>query len=192
MAKLYNSVMKEKEIIVLGRGGQGAVTSAYVLAKAGFHEGLYTQAFPFFGVERRGAPVMSFCRMSEEEIKIRSQIYEADYLIVLDPTLLNAVNVEERLKAGGTILINTSEDAKSFKFKKKVSVVTADATSIAIDVIGKPFVNIPMLGAFAKHTGLISFESLKNAILEMFEGKGKEDVAKKNVDAAKKVYDSVN
>jgi len=192
MAKLYNSVMKEKEIIVLGRGGQGAVTSAYVLAKAGFHEGLYTQAFPFFGVERRGAPVMSFCRMSESEIKIRSQIYEADYLIILDPTLLNAVNVEERLKTGGTILINTSEDAKSFKFKKKVSVVTADATSIAIEVIGKPFVNIPMLGAFAKHTGLISFESLKNAILEMFEGKGKEDVAKKNVDAAKKVYDSVN
>ncbi len=184
--------MREKEIIILGRGGQGAVTSAYVLAKAGFHEGLYTQAFPFFGVERRGAPVMSFCRMNKREIKIRSQIYEADYLIVLDPTLLHAINIEERLKTKGTILINTSEDAKSFKFKKNVSVVTADATSIAIDIIGKPFVNIPMLGAFAKHTGLISFESLKKAILEMFEGKGKIDIANKNVKTAKKVYDSVN
>ena len=179
--------MSAVEIIILGRGGQGAVTSAYVLAKAAFYDGKESQAFPFFGVERRGAPVMSFCRISEEKIKTREQIYHADYLIVLDPALVSDVKIENKVKEKGKILVNSSTCPQALqKIQKKAEVICADATSIAIEIIGKPFVNIPMLGAFASVSGLISMKSLEKAIEDMFAEKKK--IADLNKKATERLY----
>ncbi len=161
------------EITILGRGGQGAVTSAYVLAKAAFHDGMEVQAFPFFGVERRGAPVMSFCRISDEPVKLREQIYKADYFIVLDPALLSSVNVLERVKDHGEIIVNSAHfPEKLGKAEEKgVKVSYVDATETALEIIGKPFVNIIMLGAFAAISKLVTLNALEKAIEEHFSSK---------------------
>ncbi len=180
--------MSMAEIIILGRGGQGAVTSAYVLAKAAFYDGKETQAFPFFGVERRGAPVMSFCRISDEQIKTREQIYHADYLIILDPALVSDVGIEDKVKEKGKILVNSNVcPAELQSIQKKAEVVCADATSVALEIIGKPFVNIPMLGAFAYVSNLVSLKSLERAIDEMFAAKP--EIAELNKKATKKIYE---
>ncbi|WP_456420098.1 pyruvate ferredoxin oxidoreductase subunit gamma [Methanocaldococcus infernus] len=170
------------EIRFHGRGGQGAVTAAQILAKAAFYDGKYCQAFPFFGVERRGAPVRAFTRIDDKEILIRSQIYEPDYVVVLDPTLLDSVNVLEGLKKDGTVIVNTVKDL-DLGYK----VYTLDATKIALDVLGVPIVNTSMVGAFAGATKLVSLESVKKAILETFKGK----LGEKNALAAEKAYNEI-
>ncbi|ADG13987.1 pyruvate/ketoisovalerate oxidoreductase, gamma subunit [Methanocaldococcus infernus ME] len=170
------------EIRFHGRGGQGAVTAAQILAKAAFYDGKYCQAFPFFGVERRGAPVRAFTRIDDKEILIRSQIYEPDYVVVLDPTLLDSVNVLEGLKKDGAVIVNTVKDL-DLGYK----VYTLDATKIALDVLGVPIVNTSMVGAFAGATKLVSLESVKKAILETFKGK----LGEKNALAAEKAYNEI-
>jgi pyruvate ferredoxin oxidoreductase gamma subunit len=169
-----------KEIIILGRGGQGAVTSSQLLAIAAFYDGKKSQAFPAFGVERRGAPTRSFTRINDKEIKLRSQIYNSDYVLILDSGLINEIdlkNVKEK------IIINSN---KKFQNKKIISV---DATKIALDVFGKPIVNTAILGAFSKITKEISLNSLLKAMEERFEEKGRE-IIKQNKEAVKKVYES--
>jgi pyruvate ferredoxin oxidoreductase gamma subunit len=169
-----------KEIIILGRGGQGAVTSSQLLAIAAFYDGKKSQAFPAFGVERRGAPTRSFTRINDKEIKLRSQIYNPDYVLILDSGLINEIdlkNVKEK------IIINSN---KKFQNKKIISV---DATKIALDVFGKPIVNTAILGAFSKITKEISLNSLLKAMEERFEEKGRE-IIKQNKEAVKKVYES--
>jgi len=170
-----------KEIIVIGRGGQGAVTSSQLLAIAAFHDGKKSQAFPSFGVERRGAPTRSFTRISDKEIKIRSQVYEADYVLVLDAGLMDEVDIGN---VKGKVIVNSN---KKFKDKKMVSV---DATKVALEVFdGKPIVNTAILGAFSKITKEISLNSLLKAIEERFEDKGKK-IVKLNKEAVKKVYEN--
>ncbi|ABR54722.1 pyruvate/ketoisovalerate oxidoreductase, gamma subunit [Methanococcus vannielii SB] len=171
------------EIRFHGRGGQGAVTAAQILAKAAFYDGKFCQAFPFFGVERRGAPVMAFTRIDDEKIRLRSQIYEPNYVVVQDPTLMDSVDVTSGLKKGGKILVNTLKNVKFEGFE----VVTIDATGISLEVLGVPIVNTTLCGAFAGVTGEVTLESLKKAIIETFPGK----LGPKNAEAAEKAYNIV-
>jgi pyruvate ferredoxin oxidoreductase gamma subunit len=173
-----------EEIRFHGRGGQGVVTSANLLAIAAFKEGKYCQAFPFFGTERRGAPVVSFARIDTEFIRTREQIYNPNYVVVLDPTLLDVVDVTEGLKDDGVIVINTN---KKLNLKIKARVKNVDATAIALEIIGKPFVNTPMIGALVGATHIVKLDSVIEAIKETFP----EDIAKKNIEAVKKTYEKI-
>lgn len=172
------------EIRIHGRGGQGAVTAAEVLAVAAFKDGKFSQAFPFFGTERTGAPVASFCRIDEKFIRVREHVYNPDYALVLDSTLLSNSDVLKGLKESGMLIVNTQD---AIKIKTKARVKKIDLTVIALEIIGKPFVNIPMLGAFAAATGIVSLKSLEKAVKEKFP----KNVADVNVKCLKKVYDVV-
>jgi 2-oxoacid:acceptor oxidoreductase gamma subunit (pyruvate/2-ketoisovalerate family) len=169
------------EIRFHGRGGQGVVTAARLLAEAAFIEGKYAQAFPFFGAERRGAPVLAFSRINDKEIRARTQVYEPDYVIVLDPFLPEVVDVVAGLKQGGIVVLN-SKKAMQFPLVKTVFV---DATSIAMATLGAPITNTAMLGAFAKATGVVKLESLTEVIKEYFPAK----LVEKNTVAIKEAYE---
>jgi pyruvate ferredoxin oxidoreductase gamma subunit len=175
------------EIRIHGRGGQGSVTAAELLAVAAFDDGREAQAFPAFGVERRGAPVLAFCRISDEPIRLRSQIYEPDYVIVQDPTLMETVNVLAGLKPGGTVLINTERPASELGVKTSARVVTVPATQIALEELGRPIMNTAIVGAFSGISGAISFEAIERSIRHRFAG----ELGEKNVAAARKAYEMV-
>src|SRR4030042_894164 len=145
-----------------GRGGQGAVTSAELMAQAAISEGKYAQAFPSFGPERRGAPVQAFNRVDNREpVRIRTDITNPDVVVVLDPSLLSKVNVTSGLKEKGRGIINTRKTAKEIKaeFGINYPVATVNATRIAREQLGVPIVNTTMLGAVIKATGIIKKES---------------------------------
>jgi pyruvate ferredoxin oxidoreductase gamma subunit len=162
------------------------VTSSQLIAVAAFIDGKESQAFPMFGVERRGAPVQSFARISEEKIDVRQQVYRPDYVIVLDPTLMANVKVTEGLKDKGMIIVNTDKRPEELGLTGSFTVKTVDATELALKVLGKPFVNTAILGAFAAFTGEVSLEGLKQAVIERFEGKAA--VAEKNQALVETVY----
>ncbi len=174
-----------------GRGGQGAVTAAEVLAIAAFKDGKFSQAFPHFGVERRGAPVMAFTRIDDKFIRLREHVYSPDYIIVLDPTLIEAVDVTQGAKENSVVIVNTQSSPEEIKerLSKDITVKTVDATSIALEILGKPFVNMPMLGAFVKASNAVSLEAVKEAIKEKFAKKG--ELAEKNVIAAERTYENL-
>jgi len=173
-----------KEIRIHGRGGQGSVTAAEMLSVAAFEDGKFSQAFPAFGVERRGAPVQAFTRINTNPIRLRSQIYNPDYVIVQDATLLETVDVASGVKDDGIIIVNTTEKPESLKLNTKARVMTVDATKVAMDIIGVPIVNTVLLGAFAGATGEINVESIQHAIRARFSGK----VGEKNANAIQKAY----
>jgi pyruvate ferredoxin oxidoreductase gamma subunit len=172
------------EVRFHGRGGQGVVTSAYILATAAFKDGKYCQAFPFFGTERRGAPVTAFTRIDDKFVRTREQIYNPDYVVVLDPTLLDVVDVTEGLKDNGMLIINTN---KKINLKTKAKIETVDATGISLRIMGKPFVNMPMIGAFVGATEVVSLNSVFEAIKERFP----QQVAEKNIQAVKETYEKI-
>ena len=172
------------EIRLHGRGGQGVVTAAELLATAAFSDGKHTQAFPTFGSERMGAPVTSFVRISDEKIRLRSQIYEPDYVIVQDSTLIGIVDVFAGLKKGGIVLINTEKQPGELKIKESGNAKTIPATKIAIEILGRPIPNTVFIGAFAGLTVLISMVGIKKAMTSRFKG----EIAEKNIDAAEKAY----
>ena len=176
-----------KEICIHGRGGQGGVTAAELLAHAAFMEGKWVQAIPFFGAERRGAPVKAFARVSDKPIWIRSQVYNPDYVMVLDPTLLEVINVTEGLKKDGIIIINTTKKPKELNIQG-YRVATVDATGIALElellVAGLPVLNTSMLGAFAKATEEVKLESVMKVIEERWQG----PVGEKNAEGAALAY----
>lgn len=178
------------EIRFHGRGGQGAQVASKVLAVAFFHEGFYVQSFPAFGVERRGAPVMAFLRIDHEPIQLRVNIYEPDHLVVLDPTLIGAIDITSGLKPEGWILINSHQPPDAFQGLKGFRIATVDATSIAIrNGLGSrtnPIVNTAILGAFSKITGLIGIDSIALAIREEVPVKKDE-----NAKAAREAYQEV-
>ena len=169
------------EIRFHGRGGQGSVTAAEILAQAAFKDGKYVQAFPFFGVERRGAPVMAFTRIDDEPIELRYQIYNPDYVLVLDDGLLNVVDVFSGIKDNTEVIINTQE----FEGSGKHVVHNIDATGIALDLLGRNIVNTIILGYFAKKTQIVSIESLIEVIKETFPGK----IGELNAEATKQAYE---
>ncbi len=173
-----------KEIRIHGRGGQGSVTAAEILAIAAFYEGRYAQAFPSFGTERRGAPVMAFARISDTFIRTRSHIYEPDYVIVQDPTLIGVVDVTQGLKDSGAIIINTEKSKDEVNLNTKAKIYTVNATKIALDILGVPIVNTAMIGAFAAVTKEFSLESLIKAVRKRLPAK----IAEKNVKAVEEAY----
>jgi pyruvate ferredoxin oxidoreductase gamma subunit len=173
------------EIRFHGRGGQGAVTSAELLAMAAIGEGKYAQAFPSFGPERRGAPVVAFCRISDEPIRIRANVYDPDIVVVLDASLLKIVNVAAGLKPNG-ILVTTSKDSpekvkEDLGIKNRIAVV--DATKIAREVLGLPITNTTMLGSLVKASGVVKKESFVSPLKERF---GR--IAEKNISAFERAY----
>jgi len=155
------------EIRFHGRGGQGAVTSAEVLAKAAGLDNKFSQAFPNFGPERRGAPVRAYCRIDDQPITTRSQVYAPDYVVVLDHTLAGLAEVGEGLRPGSKTLVNSTNPVKA----GSANAVTYDATKLALELMGKPIVNTAMLGALANMTGMVSIGSLKKAVGNRFPGK---------------------
>lgn len=175
-----------RELRIHGRGGQGSVTAAELIATAAFTAGVFSQAFPAFGVERRGAPVQAFVRFSDKKIRLRSQVYEPDYVIVQDSTLIRDVNVFSGMKEGGIVLINT-EKKGDYQVPNGVKVVAIDATAIAIKEIGLPITNTTLMGAFAAISGEITLDALKGAIEARFPKK----LASGNFAAAKTAYDMI-
>ena len=170
-----------------GRGGQGAVTAANLLASAAVLEGKYAQSFPYFGAERRGAPVEAYARISDEPIEIHSQVRNPDVVIVLDRKIVSVVDVTRGLKEGGVVIVNSPvnpgiERGRTF---------CVDATKIALDldlvVGGWPVVNTPMLGALSRITGIVSLKSIEEAVRRQFRG----PLAEANVAAARRAYDEV-
>ena len=177
------------EVRIHGRGGQGVVTAAEMLALAAFDEGNRAQAFPSFGSERMGAPVVSFCRIADREIRTREPVMEPDALIVQDATLLHQVDVFAGCRRDGFILINSArgfaelgldELCKDFRRER---LLTVPATELAREHTGRPVANAALLGGFAALTGAISIESVERAIRERFAGAGA--VAEGNVAAAR-------
>jgi len=164
--------MPLKEVRFHGRGGQGAVTSSQVLAIAAFYDGKFAQAFPNFGVERTGAPVESYTRIAGKQINVRQHVYSPDYVIVLDPSLMANVDVTKGMGKESMVIVNSNKQPKELGLSG-VNAKTIDITRVALDVIGKPFVNIAALGAFAALSGEVSIGALGKAIDEKFEGKGK-------------------
>ena len=166
-----------KQIIFLGRGGQGAVTSSRVLAIAAGEDGKFSQAFPNFGVERMGAPVRSYARIDDKFINLREQVYEADYAIILDSTLLSGFTE----KVTKMVIINTNKKTCPIKINGGAEIKCIDMTKIALEEIGKPFVNIAALGAFAGFTKEITLPSLIKAIEQQMGNKG--PLVEKNIKA---------
>ncbi|MFC1872665.1 2-oxoacid:acceptor oxidoreductase family protein [Chloroflexota bacterium] len=169
-----------------GRGGQGGVTSAELLALAAIAEGKYGQAFPSFGPERRGAPVQAFNRVDgDAPIRIRAEILEPDVVVVLDPGLLSIMDVASGLKAGGIVIINTRKSVAeiSAEFGIKATIATVNATAIAKELLGVPIVNTTMLGAVLKGTGVVSKESLEGPIGHRFG-----HLAERNVRAMQQAF----
>lgn len=158
-----------RELRIHGRGGQGSVVASKLLAVALFREGHWVQSFPAFGVERRGAPVTAFLRIDDAPIRLRCEITEPDDLIVLDPTLIDAIDVTSGLKRGGTILINSEKSPEEYpKLRKRFRVATVDASGIAVrhglGTKTQPIVNTAIVGAFAALFGLIGLPSIRAAI----------------------------
>jgi pyruvate ferredoxin oxidoreductase gamma subunit len=174
------------ELRIHGRGGQGAVTSAELMALAAIDEGKYAQAFPSFGPERRGAPVVAFLRVSDAQIRVRSKVYEPDVVLVLDPTLLDIVDVSTGLKAKGTLIINSAKNAeqlqKQYGFKGRLA--TVDATKIALEEMKVPITNTTMVGALIRATGLIRLESIDQPLRNRF---GK--IAERNKKAMQRAFE---
>lgn len=173
------------EIRIHGRGGQGGVTSATILAKAAGYEGKYSQAFSAFGPERKGAPVKAFCRIDSSPIYTRTQVHEPDYIMVLDPTLVRLPEVSQGAKPGTAFIINSAPERLPFSQKAHFF----NASGIALEILKADIVNTAMLGAFAKITGLVSMESILKAADEVFEGRVAElnrQVIRESFEKAKK------
>lgn len=177
-----------------GRGGQGAKTGAQILAEVFFEQGYHIQAFPEYGAERSGAPMKAFNRLSKEEILLHCQVENPDIVVVIDPTLLGAINVTEGLKDNGVLLVNTPHAPSEIKKKlglKGQKVYTLDATKIALEEMKANFPNTPILGALAKIIGEVPLESFDEHFRSKFEGKLPPDRVEANLRAMRRGYEEV-
>ncbi|HXN32040.1 MAG TPA: 2-oxoacid:acceptor oxidoreductase family protein [Polyangiaceae bacterium] len=176
-----------------GRGGQGTVTAAELLSVAAFHQGQFAQAFPSFGSERMGAPVMAFCRLDTVPIRLREPVVEPDAVLIQDATLLHCVDVFQGLRPGGYVLVNTGKALADLGLDDLVArlpsehVQTIAATELALRHVGKPVPNAGLLGAFAAMTGAVTLASLEGALRARFQP----SVAGANVAAARAAYASL-
>ena len=178
------------QIRVHGRGGQGVVTATEMLSVAAFQEGRHAQAFPSFGSERTGAPVVAFCRIDDKEIRLREPIMEPDALIIQDPTLLHQIDVFAGLKQDGYVLLNTHHSFEELglgdilKDRKAERFCILHATELGLKHIGRPIPNVPLIAGFAALSGMFKLESVIKAINEKFSG----TVAEGNIAAATEAY----
>ena len=181
------------EVRIHGRGGQGVVTATEMLSIAAFQEGRHAQAFPSFGSERTGAPVVAFCRIDDKEIRSREPIMQPDALIIQDPTLLRQIDVFAGLKPDGYVLINTKATFEELGLGEIAATWPADrlctlpATDLALKHVGRPVPNVPLLAGFAALSGLIQLDSIRLAIETKFSGK----IAKGNYAAATEAFEMV-
>jgi len=159
------------EIRLHGRGGQGAVTASRIIATAAYEEGQYSQAIPMYGTERRGAPLTAFVRLDDQRVRERSLVHDPDISIVLDPLIAKQQAVVDNLKPGGLVILNTAYGPEDVKLGGDFKVATVDATTIALETLGRPITNTAILGAFAKATGLLKTESIEKAIKKYFPGR---------------------
>lgn len=177
-----------------GRGGQGAVTAAKILAEAALGAGKFIQAFPEFGPERAGAPVRSFTRISDAPIVSHSPVTNPDIVVVLDPTLIGVVDVTEGLSEQGIVLVNTPRPASEVRAALKLNgrkVFTADATKIALEKIGRNIPNTPMIGALLKVTGVLKQEDLIGDFRAKYAKKFKPEVLAGNIAAIEAAFNEV-
>ena len=160
-----------KQIRIHGRGGQGSLVLAQFMAIAALEDGKYGQAFPFLGGggERRGKPIMAFCRLSENPIRVRSHIHEPDYVIVQDATILGEVDIEQGLKPNGALLINTDKDVHTLGLKNE-NAYTISADDLARRILGRPIINTALLGTFAGLSNELSLEAVLKAVRSKFPG----------------------
>ncbi len=181
------------ELRIHGRGGQGVVTAAEMMSVAAFAEGRHAQAFPSFGSERMGAPVVSFCRIDDKEIRRREPIMEPDAIIIQDPTLLHQVDVFAGLKHDGYVLLNTNRSFEALGLGDFIAgrevqrLRILPATELGLKHVGRPIPNVPLLAGFAALSGLIRLESVITAIRDKFSGK----VAEGNIAAATEAYNLI-
>lgn len=174
------------EVRIHGRGGQGGVTSAEIVALAAINEGKYAQAFPSFGPERRGAPVLSFIRIDERKIRARYEIREPDVVVVLDPSLIEVAGVTSGLKPGGILVVNSGKPVEELKQRYGIAARTAvvDATGIARQILGLPITNTTMIGALVRATGAVDLESLVGPLKHRFG-----NLAEKNIAVCRRAYE---
>ena len=183
----------DTEICWHGRGGQGVVTANEILAETAIYAGKYVKAFPEFGPERMGAPIKAFARISDKPIRVHTQVYEPDIVIVVDPTLIGKVDVAKGLNNGGTIIVNypgTSAELKK-AIGHDVECHAVDATRISTEEIGRPMANTSMLGALVKIRPIIAYSDLEDNITSKFEGKLQDKMIVKNLSALKRAYEEV-
>ena len=178
------------QVRIHGRGGQGVVTAAEMLSVAAFLEGKHAQAFPSFGSERTGAPVGAFCRIDDREIRLREPIQAPDAVIVQDPTLFKALDVTEGLKSNGYLIVNTARSFADIHIEALVArlppghAFAVPATEFALKYVNRPAPNTALLGAFAAEVGIVSLDSVLEAIRRAFPGK----VGEANVEAARAAH----
>ncbi len=180
-----------------GRGGQGAKTAALLFGEAAMYTGKYIQAFPEYGPERTGAPVQAFNRLSDENIRIHTRVKHPDIVVVLDSSLMEAVNVLEGLKDDGIILVNSQDTPQHIREKysipESIKVATVDATGIALNFIKRNVPNTPMLGAMIKVSGVLDFNEMMKSIEKKLNEKfrGRKDVIEGNLKSIKKAFEEV-
>ena len=186
--------VKTIEIRWHGRGGQGVVTANELLAGAAIRESKFIKAFPEFGPERMGAPIRAFTRISDEPIKVHSQVYHPDFVVVMDPTLVGHVDLTNGLKEGGSIIVNFPEEKEKLKetFTNVRNIHTVNATKIALEEVGRPIANTAMLGAFVKVSGIVSLDSVLSELQAKFSLKFPEKVVQKNMNSVKRAYEEVD
>lgn len=178
------------QVRIHGRGGQGVVTAAEMLSIAAFHQGRHAQAFPSFGSERTGAPVVAFCRMDDTPIRSREPVSAPDALIIQDAHLLHQVDVFQGLMPRGYVLINANRNVQELGIETLAArlppgrIITVPATDLALKHLGRPLPNAVLLGAFAAQTGFITLEAVIHAIHDKFKG----SVADRNAAAATEAY----
>ena len=183
----------DTEICWHGRGGQGVVTANEILAETIINAGKYVKAFPEFGPERMGAPIKAFARISDSPIRVHTQVYEPDIVVVVDPTLIGKVDVAKGLKNGGTIIANypgtSAELQKAIGTNAECHAV--DATRISVEEIGRPMANTSMLGALVKVRPIMPYSEVEDNITTKFEGKLQDKMIVKNLAALKRAYEEV-
>ena len=179
-----------------GRGGQGTVTAAKVLADACLSSGRHVQAFPEYGPERAGAPLRAYNRISSKELRMHCPVLQPQIVSVVDATLLDSINVAEGATKDAIFVVNTSKDPKDIRAKLKAQegqkVYTIDASKIAMDCIGRALPNAPMLGAICKATNLVSLENLLEDVRKSFGKKFAQKIIDGNLEATKRGYAEVN
>jgi|TARA_B100001971_G_C18227170_1_gene561314 pyruvate ferredoxin oxidoreductase gamma subunit len=189
-------MMKNKdiyEIIIVGRGGQGAKTASQFIAEAALGKGKHIQAFPEYGPERAGAPMKAYARISDKVIKTFAPVVNPDVVMVIDPTLIGPVDVVEGLTKDGILVVNTNETPDGMKKKTgfKGKIYCVDATKISIDTVGRNLPNTPMLGALIKATGVIELVAITDCVKHKFLEKIGEDKTNKTIEGVKMAYDAL-
>jgi pyruvate ferredoxin oxidoreductase gamma subunit len=176
-----------KEIRIHGRGGQGSLVLAQLLAIAAFKDGKHSQAFPFLGGggDRKGKPIQAFCRLDDKTIRLRSKVHHPDYVIVQDATILGEVDVASGLREGGLILISTEKDLLKIDGGEGLNVVAFPAGRVAQEILGRPIGNTALLGAFAAVTGELTVEAASDAVRERLGG----ELGEKNALVVRKSYE---